>query len=244
MPPPPHSGKFRAAAGGDDGGGGDGGGGADGTDSAGAGSRGPSSHPDCRGPRAGPAPPYRQRPADAGEQAVEAEEVHQVKDKDHDQVADGDHFEVAVGAVADPHRAPHADEGDQQSDLDRSTDTAVTGQPTTDAPGAPGGAAASAGISARAGCKAGEGPVRTAPAFKTHGSCKRCPVALSSGVCYVVPAGRLPERGQARRKRTEQNHSVYLPSRRNCRKLPVLDRFGPTKMATPMSHLTSWWTAS
>lgn len=198
----------------------------------------------ARGPEWGRAPPYRQRPADAGEQAVEAEEVHQVKDKDHDQVADGDHFEVAVGAVADPHRAPHADEGDQQSDLDRSTDTAVTGQPTTDAPGAPGGAAASAGISARAGCKAGEGPVRTAPAFKTHGSCKRCPVALSSGVCYVVPAGRLPERGQARRKRTEQNHSVYLPSRRNCRKLPVLDRFGPTKMATPMSHLTSWWTAS
>lgn len=45
--------------------------------------------------------------------------MHQVKDKDHDQVADGDHFEVAVGAVADPHRAPHADEGNQQSDLEQ-----------------------------------------------------------------------------------------------------------------------------
>ena len=43
--------------------------------------------------------------------------MHQVKDEDHYQVADGDHFKVAVGTVPGPHRTPHADEGDQQSDL-------------------------------------------------------------------------------------------------------------------------------
>lgn len=61
--------------------------------------------------------PYRQGPADAGERAVEAEQVDQVKGEDHYQVANGDHFEVSVGAVAGPRRAPHTDEGNQQSDL-------------------------------------------------------------------------------------------------------------------------------
>lgn len=45
--------------------------------------------------------------------------MDQVEGEDHDQVADGDHFEVSVGALADPRRAPHADEGDQQADLRR-----------------------------------------------------------------------------------------------------------------------------
>lgn len=61
--------------------------------------------------------PYRQGPADTGEHAVEAEEVDQVEGKDHYQVANGDHFKVAVGTVAGPRRAPHTDEGNQQSDL-------------------------------------------------------------------------------------------------------------------------------
>lgn len=43
--------------------------------------------------------------------------MDQVKGEDHYQVANGDHFEVSVGAVACPRRAPHTDEGNQQSDL-------------------------------------------------------------------------------------------------------------------------------
>lgn len=43
--------------------------------------------------------------------------MDQVKGEDHDEVANGDHFEVSVGAVAGPRRAPHTDEGNQQSDL-------------------------------------------------------------------------------------------------------------------------------
>ena len=43
--------------------------------------------------------------------------MRQVEGEDHDQVANGDHLKVAVGAVARPQRAPHADEGDQQRGL-------------------------------------------------------------------------------------------------------------------------------
>lgn len=60
---------------------------------------------------------FRQGPADTGEHAGQAEEVRQVEGEDHDQVANGDHLKVAVGAVARPQRAPHADEGDQQRGL-------------------------------------------------------------------------------------------------------------------------------
>lgn len=66
--------------------------------------------------RAGPLP-YRQGPADAGERAVEAEEVDQVKGEDHDEVANGDHFEVSEGTVVGPRGAAHAGEGNQQRDL-------------------------------------------------------------------------------------------------------------------------------
>lgn len=62
-------------------------------------------------------PSYRQGPADAGEHSVEAEEVDQVKDKDHYQVAHGDDFEEAVGAIVDREGASHTDEGNQQGDL-------------------------------------------------------------------------------------------------------------------------------
>ena len=77
----------------------------------------PSQRPGPCGRSAARPLPYRQGPADTGEHAVQAEEVHQVEGEDHDQVADGDHFKVAVGAVARPQRAPHADEGDQQRGL-------------------------------------------------------------------------------------------------------------------------------
>lgn len=60
---------------------------------------------------------YRQGPADAGEHTVEAEEVDQVKDEDHNQVAHGDDFEEAVGAIVDRKGASHTDEGNQQGDL-------------------------------------------------------------------------------------------------------------------------------
>ena len=77
----------------------------------------PNEHPDL-GVEHGVGPlPYRQGPADAGERAVEAEEMDQVKGEDHNQVANGDHFEVSVGTVAGPRRAAHADEGNQQRDL-------------------------------------------------------------------------------------------------------------------------------
>lgn len=62
-------------------------------------------------------PSYRQRPADAGEHSVEAEEVDQVKDQDHYQVAHGDNFKEAVGAIVNGKGASHADEGNQQGDL-------------------------------------------------------------------------------------------------------------------------------
>lgn len=45
--------------------------------------------------------------------------MDQVEGENHDQVANGDHFKVAVGTVAGPQRAPHADEGNQQRDLGR-----------------------------------------------------------------------------------------------------------------------------
>ena len=81
------------------------------------GSQWPSKYPDfCTKNRVKPLP-YRQGPADAGEHAVEAEEVDQVKGEDHYEVANGDHFKVSVGTVAGPWRASHTNEGNQQSDL-------------------------------------------------------------------------------------------------------------------------------
>lgn len=61
--------------------------------------------------------PYRQGPADTGEHSVEAEEVDQVEGQYHDQVAHGDHFKEIVGTVVGPRGAPHAQEGNEQSDL-------------------------------------------------------------------------------------------------------------------------------
>ena len=97
----------------------------------------PSRRPDpCGQSAAGPLP-YRQGPADTGEHAGQAEEVRQVEGEDHDQVANGDHLKVAVGAVARPQRAPHADEGDQQRGLGwehrdiRGTPTQGTNDQTT-----------------------------------------------------------------------------------------------------------------
>lgn len=85
------------------------------------GSQWPSKYPDFSTQNRARPFPYRQRPADAGEHAVETEEVDQVKGEDHYEVANGDHFEVSVGTEAGPRSASHTDEGNQQHDPDTNT---------------------------------------------------------------------------------------------------------------------------
>lgn len=138
--------------------------------------------------------------------------MHQIKDEDHYQVADGDHLEVAVGTVAVPHRAPHADEGDQQRDLGQRY-RHVRHRPAHD--GRPGNQQQQP---AEELLHFWPLPDKLAVRLERAKFPERALLRLK---CNMFAS----DRGQERRKITKQNHSIYFPIRWTCRKLPILDGF-------------------